>query len=459
MSTHKLLLLAENSSLLSECEWTDDFDIIRVAVVPAAVEVIASGRIDCALVIGKFSGYASLSILEAFNGADPRVRVVFWAETMTAAEAVSLVRSGASHCFGAHDCPNALHDHVERMCLESRHRKQQSKHSDLPWRNWFIGTSRAMDDVFNTISLVGPRRCTVLISGETGTGKEIAARALHAVSPRAHLPMVALNCSAVPENLLESELFGHVKGAFTGAVASRPGKFEQAHKSTLFLDEIGDMPMELQAKLLRVLQEREVERLGSGETIRVDVRVIAASNYDLLARVRQGKFREDLYYRLNVVPLRMPPLRERRRDVPMLVDHFVAKVCRAEGLAEKSVPPEVKDRLCDLPWPGNVRQLENLVEATIALSGDREVLTAADFGLVAPRPMKIEASISEESMPEPIDFQRAVTEFERSLLERALVKAGGNKTAAASLLGLKRTTLIMKIRGFDQDSALLAEAV
>ena len=236
-----------------------------------------------------------------------------------------------------------------------------------------------MQDVENTIRLVGARRCTVLITGETGTGKEMAARALHMAGPRAHLPMVAVNCSALPENLLEAELFGHVKGAFTGAVNHRVGRFEQAHKSTLFLDEIGDMPMELQAKLLRVLQEREIQRLGSSETVRVDVRVVAASNANLLDLVRQGRFREDLYYRLNVVPLQMPPLRQRRGDIPLLVRHFVKKVCDAEGLPVKNVAPEAMRVLEAAPWPGNVRQLENTVEMAVVLSGDRDLLECVRF--------------------------------------------------------------------------------
>jgi len=195
----------------------------------------------------------------------------------------------------------------------------------VPWKHLLVGESRAMDDIDRIIRLVAPRRCTILITGETGTGKEMAARAVHLASPRSGRPMVAVNCSALPEHLLEAELFGHVKGAFTGAFQQRTGRFEQAHQGTLFLDEIGDMPLELQAKLLRVLQEREFQRLGSSDTIPVDVRVIAASNVDLEERVRERRFREDLYYRLNVVPITMPPLRERRGDIPALVVHFVGK--------------------------------------------------------------------------------------------------------------------------------------
>ena len=220
------------------------------------------------------------------------------------------------------------------------------------------------------------------------------------------------------------------------------------------------MPVQLQTKLLRVLQEREIQRLGSSETIRVDIRVVAATNSDLLERVRQGKFREDLYYRLNVVPLAMPPLRQRRGDIPMLVDHFLAKICRNEGIPVKYVTPETKERLRTLPWPGNVRQLENMVEMAVAMSGDREILCPADLGL-APASFKVvamELPAMPMALSESMDFDTVVGHFERTILEQALTRTGGNKTAAAELLGLKRTTLIMKLRGLQDSQALLERA-
>ncbi len=312
-----------------------------------------------------------------------------------------------------------------------------------------------MQDVLNTIGLVGPRRCTVLIMGETGTGKEMAARALHAAGARAKHPMVAVNCSALPENLLEAELFGHVKGAFTGAISNRTGRVEQADKGSLFLDEIGDMPLDLQAKLLRVLQEREIQRLGSTEVTRVDVRVIAATNANLPERIRQGKFREDLYYRLNVVPLQMPALRERRDDIIPLVDHFIAKHCHAEGIQLKAIAWETKERLRALPWPGNVRQLENSVEMALAMCGDREVLSHVDFGLKPTLPIVKPTEVPFE-LAESVHFETAVSRFKLTMLEQALRRTNGNKTAAAELLGLKRTTLIMKLRGLQEAGVLQA---
>jgi DNA-binding NtrC family response regulator len=314
-----------------------------------------------------------------------------------------------------------------------------------------------MEAVAETIRLVGPRRCTVLISGETGTGKEMAARAIHAASPRSGHAMVAINCSALPEHLLEAELFGHTKGAFTGAVNLRVGRFEQAHQGTIFLDEIGDMPLELQAKLLRVLQDREVQRLGSSENIKIDVRVIAATNVDLQERVRQGRFRADLFYRLNVVPLHMPLLNKRTTDIPMLVNHFLARICRMEDIPVKRLSPEALCRLCASPWPGNVRQLENAVEMAVAVSGDHEVLYPRDFGLTDAGPRSTPTGqISQVTLPlsGPVHFDTAVTQFQLAILDRALQQSGGNKTLAAERLGIKRTTLIMKMRSLGDSGYL-----
>jgi transcriptional regulator with GAF, ATPase, and Fis domain len=268
---------------------------------------------------------------------------------------------------------------------------------------------------------------------------------------RRSAPLVAVNCSALPETLLESELFGHVRGAFTGAFQNRIGRFEQAQGGTLFLDEIGELPMELQTKLLRVLQEREVQRLGSSETIKVDIRVVAATNCDLARRIEEGRFREDLFYRLNVVPIEMPPLRRRREDVPLLATHFVDRVCQAEGIAPKVLMRETLDRLCDYAWPGNVRQLENMVEMAVALSGDRRMLAPADFPLPAPlleRPLT--GRVPVVAVPDcGLDYEQTLAVIERSILEQALRKTGGNKKAAADMLGLKRTTLSAKVRSLE----------
>jgi len=452
------------SSCSIESEWCGVLEHLRVVSfdnLSQALTGLAREEFDCVLVSGEISDSNSADALEMIHSADAEMPVIFWNTDMRAGETVRLIRAGAYHCLGYRDTPETLRDCIENALEERRGRRSarsRGYHSE-PWLKLLVGKSGAMRNVVETIRLIGGRRCTVLISGETGTGKEMAARALHMASPRAGQAMVAVNCSALPENLLEAELFGHVKGAFTGAVQTRIGRFEQAHKGTIFLDEIGDMPLELQAKLLRVLQEREIQRLGSSETVKVDVRVIAATNMSLLERVRQGKFREDLYYRLNVVPLEMPALRRRPEDIPLLVDHFIQKICQLESIPVKKVTPDVMERLSACAWPGNVRQLENAVEMAVALSGDRETLYAGDFNLAPAGSLKVvpfTAPTIAFPAAEALDFETAVTQFEKFLLDRALEKTAGNKTAAAELLGLKRTTLIMKLRNFGNSPALCA---
>jgi transcriptional regulator with PAS, ATPase and Fis domain len=307
-----------------------------------------------------------------------------------------------------------------------------------------------MRQIVEIIRLVGPRRSTVLITGETGSGKEVAARAIHAASNRAGTRMVAVNCAALPDNLLEAELFGHTKGAFTGAVNARVGLFEQAHRGTIFLDEIGEMPLQLQSKLLRVLQEREVPRIGSSEPIPVDVRVIAASNTNLLEAVAARRFREDLYYRLKVVTLRMPPLRERASDVPELVEHFLLTLADQEGTGRKHISRAAMETLMRYSWPGNVRQLEHALESAAALSGMRMLLEPGDLDLPEHAETPDWARVFALDVPESgVNFEELMMGIERRLLERALVKSGGNKARAANMLQMKRTTLISKFKSLE----------
>ena len=305
-----------------------------------------------------------------------------------------------------------------------------------------IGSSPAIRQAVETLRLIAPRSSTVLIEGPTGSGKELAARALHQASPRSRRPFVEVNCAAVPESLFESELFGHVKGAFTGAVATKPGRFEQAHGGTLFLDEVGELPLEMQPKLLRALQEREVQRVGGAEPIRVDVRIVAATNRNLAEMVEEGAFREDLYYRLAVVPAPLPPLAERRCDIPDLTEHLLERFCEREVLPVKRVAEPAMERLMSYSWPGNVRQLENAVEKAAVLSGERALLFPADFLL----PLPPRSSGRAEGQPPRVstaglDYDQAVAQFERGILTQALELTGGNKAQAATLLHMKRTTL------------------
>jgi DNA-binding NtrC family response regulator len=340
--------------------------------------------------------------------------------------------------------------HVLDAALEQRRLKSENAYlrAQLDERYRFeglIGTGSAMKRLFQLLETVTATSSTVLITGETGTGKEVVARAIHFNGPRRAQRFVALNCSAIPETLLEAELFGHVKGAFTGAVGNRQGRFEQAHKGTLFLDEVGTMSAALQAKLLRALQEREFERIGDSQTIKVDVRIIAATNSDLRRMVADGTFREDLYYRLNVIPVQLPPLRERREDIPLLAQHFLKKFCR-ETHPSMTISQEAMRRLMSFQWPGNVRQLENAIERAIAFAGPRGQIEATDlpaeFGLADGSSLSLPVSFPDEGL----SLESVVGGVERSLIEQALERTAGNKGRAARLLAIKRTTLVEKLK-------------
>ncbi len=291
-----------------------------------------------------------------------------------------------------------------------------------------------MQDVFATIERVAPTRATVLLAGESGVGKDLIARAIHFRSPRRDRPFVKINCTALPENLMESELFGYEKGAFTGANATKPGKFEQADTGTVFLDEIGDVPPSIQVKLLRILQEREFERLGSNKTRHIDVRVIAATNQDLRAALEQGTFREDLYYRLNVVPIDIAPLRERMADIPFLAEHFLRKYSEETGNKVQVITPTAMTKLSSYHWPGNVRELENVIERSVVMcTGDR--LDAPDIKLDSM--LRPRSATGDFSLPPGMTLDQ----YEQEIIREALKRADGNKSQAARSLGLTRNAL------------------
>jgi formate hydrogenlyase transcriptional activator len=298
-----------------------------------------------------------------------------------------------------------------------------------------IGSSHALEAVLEQVERVAPTDSTVLIQGETGTGKELIARAIHNISSRCGRPFIKLNCAAIPFDLLESELFGHEKGAFTGAIAQKVGRFEMADKGTLFLDEVGDIPLALQPKLLRVLQEQEFERLGSGRTHQVDVRLVAATHRDLAGMVRRNEFRSDLYYRLNVFPVLLPPLRTRSEDIPALVMHFVEVFGRKMGKPIENIPEETLSAFSSYSWPGNVRELQNLIERAVILANDG----------VLPNPLPPTGT----EVITVLSGQATLKDSERALILRTLETAGwliGGPTGAAAKLGLKRTTLISKMK-------------
>ena len=417
-----------------------DWLVDRVPNSREAIDRLANLPYDVAIVSAPVDDLTMEDLLEQLLSLGRSVPIVVCDPRTRVSDAVRYMQIGAFDVAGPDD--DAA---VKIAAAAEASRPRTAAIESEPWRRMLVGTSPAMRRMKEVISLVAARRATVLISGETGTGKELVARALHMASSRAPFPMIAVNVAALPESLLEAELFGHVKGAFTGASQQRIGRCEQAHRSTLFLDEISDLPLNVQTKLLRFLQERELQRVGSSETIRVDVRLIVATNLNLLERVRLGLFREDLYYRLNVVPIATPPLRERSEDVPQLASHFIEKVCRQEQTAFRDLAPATLAKLRAFSWPGNVRQLENAVERAVALSGRRKMLIPSDFTLGARAlPVRTAQSIA---VPESgLDFEQTVGRIELQILEEALRQAGGNKTVAAGLLGLKRTTLSAKLR-------------
>lgn len=337
------------------------------------------------------------------------------------------------------------------LAVQSLRSENQRLRDQLDQRYQFdniIGRSGVMREIFQTVERVAPTRATVLLAGESGVGKDMIARAIHQHSPRKNHAFVKINCTAIPENLMESELFGYEKGAFTGANTSKPGRFEQADKGTAFLDEIGDVPPNIQVKLLRILQERQFERLGSNVTRNVDVRVVAATNVDLRAALEGGRFREDLYYRLNVVPINVPPLRERKEDIPFLAMHFARKLSTELGSVARDISPAAMDRLVAHPWPGNVRELENTIERSLVLSSS-EILQPADVRIEAPRhSAALPATQQVPLLPEGETLEH----WEQMMIREALRRANGNKSQAARLLGLTRNALRYRLSQMGLDA-------
>lgn len=319
--------------------------------------------------------------------------------------------------------------------------------------------NKLVREIFLLAKKVAPSYSTVLILGESGTGKEVLAKYIHFCSKRKG-PFIAVNCAAIPEDLLEAELFGFEKGAFTGAVKSKPGKFELAEGGTIFLDEIGDLSLKLQAKLLRVLQERQVERLGSEKPVKIDVRILAATNKDLKKEVQEGRFREDLYFRLNVIPLKLPPLRERKEDIPLLAEFFIKKICAREGIPEKKLHPDTIKMLTEYTWPGNIRELENFIERIVILC-DSEEISPEDLNL---GPLQENFLAKKESYQKEllisqgihlphltetgINLPQILKDVEVFYLKKALELTGGVKSKAARLLGLNRTTFLEKLKKY-----------
>jgi len=421
-----------------------------------ALERLADFAFDILITDLRLPGVDGRQVLDEAFARYPEILAIVITGFGTVREAVEVTRLGVegfiTKPFQFEELLHELNAAIEKRRLKAENAYLRAQLHDRFRIDGIIGRTPVMMHLYELLRTVAATASTVLVSGETGTGKELAARAIHDASPRRANRFVAINCSAIPETLLEAELFGHVRGAFTGAVANRQGRVEQANRGTLFLDEVGTMSAALQSKLLRVLQAREFERVGDSQTVKVDVRVIAATNSDLKRMVEDGSFREDLFYRLNVIPVRVPPLRERRADIPLLAQHFLDKLASEANPSRGRVTlsQDAQQALMAFGWPGNVRQLENVMERTFALSPGRAQIMLSDLpDDVREAGAPVEAS--EVIFPaDGVEMERLVSDFEHALIRRALERTRGNKRQAADLLHVKRTTLIEKLKRLER---------
>jgi DNA-binding NtrC family response regulator len=425
----------------------------------AALGQLSEFAFDIIITDLRLPGVDGATLVQAAVDRYPEIVAIVVTGYGTVKDAVAVTKRGAwdfiSKPFQIEELMHVMNSGLEQRRLKSENAYLRAQLDERYRFEGLIGKSRAMTRVFQLLETVATTASTIMITGETGTGKEVVARAIHHNSPRRPSRFVALNCSAIPETLLEAELFGHVRGAFTGAVGNRQGRLEQAHKGTLFLDEVGTMSAALQMKLLRVLQQREFERVGDSHTVKVDVRVIAATNSDLQQMVEDGQFRSDLYYRLNVIPIRMPPLRERKEDIPLLVQHFLDRFRELQlssgeapgaSASRFTVSQEAMRRLMSYSWPGNVRQLENAIERAVAFSGGRTQIDIVDLPPELQQPEAAPVTSAVSLPEEGVDLVNLVANIERDLINRSLERTGGNKGRAARLLNLKRTTLVEKLK-------------
>jgi DNA-binding NtrC family response regulator len=433
-----------------------EFEVTTAGDVDAALRAIATETPDLILLDLLMPGRNGMELLGEINERGLRVPVVVLTASSTVATAVEAMKRGAADFVTKPFEPEALRLKVRQLmahsALQLEVERLRDEVRDRQELAGMIGRSSAIREVFRTIERVASSTASVLISGESGTGKELAARAIHDLSPHRDGPYMAVNCGAIPHNLIESELFGHERGAFTDAVERRIGRFESAQGGTLLLDEIGDLAAGVQVKLLRVLQERRIERVGSSEPIDIDVRILAATNRDLEADVEAGRFRPDLYYRINVVPIRLPPLRERREDIKLLAESYLARVASESGSEKTALSPAALHALEAHAWPGNVRELENAMEHGLALrTGD--LIDLGDLPESVVRGGQSEL-LREDWRAGRVGFEETVGRFEGELLREALERCDWNQTRAASELGITRRVLKLKMDrcGLDPDA-------
>jgi len=427
--------------------------------VPAACARIAEEEFDLVITDLRIGRHSGLEILERTRAAWPHTEVVVITAFASTENAVQAMKLGAYDYvikpFKVDEMLVVVEKALEKRALVRENVSLRKQLGERTRSGGMIGRSPPMRELFTLIERVAPSRTTVLVSGESGVGKELVARAIHERSPRAAGPFVAVNCGAIPEGLIESELFGHEKGAFTGATHAKPGLFEMASGGTLFLDEVGELPLQVQVKLLRALQQRTIRAVGGVKDVEVDVRIVAATNRDLAAEVQAGRFREDLFYRLNVIGLKVPPLRERREDVLLLAEHFLQRFGAEQG-RKLELSREAQAALFDYDFPGNVRELENLMERAATLSEspliDPEVFPAHVRGRSASA-ASVAAPMAGDGIPPDFDLQAWLDACERQMLEKALVQTGGNKTEAARLLGITFRSMRYRLEKLQMDGS------
>ncbi|MFQ5506832.1 MAG: sigma-54-dependent transcriptional regulator [Planctomycetota bacterium] len=447
------VLLAEDERGIA-LTLTDDLEdaghqVRWAATATEAIEAIKEAVFDCVITDVRLPGGDGMGILEAAKGRRPETEVMVITGYATVEQAVAAMKAGAYDYLQKPFLNEVLIERLgqirklQDLREENERLKQELEGDGGPFLN-IVGQSRAMQDVFKLVRTVAQSDASILVQGESGTGKERMARVIHRLSPRRSKGFVAISCGALPESLLEDELFGHEKGAFTDAARARRGRFELAHGGTVFLDDIDDMTIPTQVKLLRVLQEREFERVGGEETLQVDIRVISATKVSLEERVREAKFREDLYYRLNVVPIELPPLRDRQGDVPLLAAHFIRRFSRA-GEVDYEIRPEDLAAMEAYPWPGNVRELENHIERGIALAGSSRVLGREH--LVPVNPMRQGAAAVPPGQ-EKRTLREVLVEQEKAHLKLVLAAEGGHRTRASKVLGISRKVLWEKLKDY-----------
>jgi DNA-binding NtrC family response regulator len=445
-----LLVIDDEPNILATVRRSLELEgyVVEVAANAAAgLAKLADNDIDLVLLDVMMPGESGLEVLPKIRAASPETVVVMMSGNATIDTAVQATKGGAHDFIEKPLSGDKLLLTVQNALSFARLRDENVRLRGRAQTDFaMIGKGAAMRAIFDKVAKTAPSSGRVLITGENGTGKELVARAIHQHSKRADGPFIKLNCAAIPSELIESELFGHEKGAFTGATQQRRGKFELADGGTLFLDEVGDMNPSAQAKVLRVLQENELERVGGAETIKVDVRVVAATNKDLAAEIAAGRFREDLFYRLAVVPIELPPLRARREDIPVLVEHLLRQVCTDNDRRQKRVAPSAMTLIMQHDWRGNVRELKNVVERLAILTGDAEVITEADVGDALPRVKSVKAEFARGT-----PFKDLVAAAEREIIMAALETHDHHVSNTARELQLERSHLYKKMRALGID--------